>query len=310
MKPLSETSVTIVGLGLMGGSLAMALKPHVKAIQAIDTDQVTLDLAVNMGIVDRSAISLSGQTVTTDLVVLATPVRTIIELTHQLPEKFAQGCDVMDLGSTKLEIVRAMSALPDEFHTLGGHPMCGREISGFEAATDDLYREKTFVLCPTESTTPVLIERAHQIIEAIGAKPLHMTADLHDSMVGVTSHLPYILSALLMNQASDVAASDERLWSVTASGFRDTSRLSGSDPSMMVDILMTNRTNIIEQLARHRTMVKELEDLLLDDEDSTIKTLLDAVYEAHKNYQRFLRSQTTTRVINNTGHTHTRSTAS
>jgi prephenate dehydrogenase len=207
-------------------------------------------------------------------------VRTILRLLAQLPAARPDGCLVMDLGSTKAEICRAMEALPPSFQAIGGHPMCGRETAGFGAAAADLYRGQTFVLCENGRTTPQITAVAQEIIKTIGAKPLLLPPQTHDKMVAATSHLPYLVSAALMQTAA--AQNDEQLWQVSASGFRDTTRLAGSDPQMLLDILLTNRMEVLEQVDKLQGQIITIKKLLIQGDETA---LADWLAETRRQYE-------------------------
>jgi prephenate dehydrogenase len=170
---LEEVRVVIVGMGLMGGSLARALRPHVASIVGVDLDAATRDAALADGTVDAAHATLDTLALTPDdLLVLATPVGAILETIGRLPTITREGCMLIDLGSTKWDICRAMNVLPGWFQAIGGHPMCGREVSGFGESSADLYRDKTFILTPTVHTTPHLRDLALELVAAIGARPV------------------------------------------------------------------------------------------------------------------------------------------
>ena len=153
--------ICVVGLGLMGGSLALALRLAGRLaipqrpfhLTIVDNNPKTLNAALRLA--DVATDDLAAGVQQADLVVLATPVRTIVNVLNQLPKLRPDGCLVLDLGSSKADICRAMDSLPDAFQAIGGHPMCGREVAGFGAATPDLFRQQTFILCPTQRTTPI-----------------------------------------------------------------------------------------------------------------------------------------------------------
>src|SRR5690606_19870060 len=136
--------VTIVGCGLMGGSLALALRPHLHHLTLVDNNPANLTAAAPLADVVTSDFAAGVQDA--ELVILATPVRVILSLLEQLPQARPQGCFVLDLGSTKQAIGAALDTLPEPFQAIGGHPMCGKTQTGFAAATPDLYRGRTFVL--------------------------------------------------------------------------------------------------------------------------------------------------------------------
>jgi len=281
--------ICVVGLGLMGGSLALALRlarrlaipqrpfhltvvdknPQARAAAARIADSVSDDLALG---VEKA-----------DLVVLATPVRTIVNLLDQLPTLRPDGCMVLDLGSSKTDICQAMDNLPDTFQAIGGHPMCGREVAGFGAATPDLFRDQTFVLCPTQRTTARLEAIVQQLVTDLGANPVVLPPALHDSMVAVVSHLPYMVAAILMRNAAQLG--DARLWPVSSSGFRDTSRVSGTDPQMMLDILLTNKTAVLQQIAQYQTQLADVAALIEAHDEAQLLAWLNETQQAYWTYR-------------------------
>ncbi|MCO5179910.1 MAG: prephenate dehydrogenase/arogenate dehydrogenase family protein [Candidatus Promineofilum sp.] len=279
---LIDLRVGIVGLGLMGGSLALALRGRVARLTAIERQADVRQLALRGGIVSDATESLTPTPPSVDLLVLATPVRAIVDTCHSLPDLYPDGCAVMDLGSTKREIVAAMDALPPRFAAIGGHPMCGKETAGLASATADLYRDQTFLLCPSQRTTAAVETVALSLIDAIGAHPLRIAAADHDTAVAAVSHLPALLSAALMR-----VAADERLWPLGASGFRDTSRLAGSDARMMLDILLTNRKAVLEALRDYETELAAVRLALEDGDEAALAEWLAAAQVNYAAYRRF-----------------------
>jgi prephenate dehydrogenase len=256
----------------MGGSLALALRGKVGRLTAVDTHSATRQQALQQNLVEAVTADFALAVRDTDLIIFATPVRTILHLLAQLPALRPDGCLVMDIGSTKAGICAAMGDLPEQFAGIGGHPMCGKETAGLAAAVGDLYQAQTFILCRNGRTTPNIEMIAQEIIEAIGAKLLWLPPEEHDRLVAVVSHLPYLVAATLMHTA--VSLHDERVWPVSASGFRDTSRLAGSDPYMMRDILLTNKTAVLEQLAHYQAHLQEVTVLLQTADETALAAWL------------------------------------
>jgi prephenate dehydrogenase len=242
----SRAHVCIIGLGLMGGSLGMALRASraCRRVTGVARQSSTCDLALAMGAVDEATMDALPAVRQADIVVLATPVRTIARQVATIGQHMAPGALLMDMGSTKSEIVREMEKLPAHVQVIGGHPMCGKERAGIAVAEATLYQGKVFCLAPLERTSPEALALAHELVRAVGARPLVIDSKRHDALVAVTSHLPYLMAAALTATASQSAAIDPLTWQLAASGFRDTSRLAGSDVEMMLDILLTNRGNV------------------------------------------------------------------
>ncbi len=261
---LAETHITIAGFGLMGGSLALALRQKCAGVTAVDSDPATLEFARRNKLVNFATGDFTEGVARADLLVLATPVRTILAQLAQLAELPSSQSPlvILDIGSTKHEICAAMAALPDHFDPIGGHPMCGKETPGIDNAAAHLYATATFVLSPLERTTPATLGLAEELVKAIGARSLLLAPAQHDELVAITSHLPYLVSSSLMALALENANGDENLWSVTASGFRDTTRLAASDTRMMADIIETNRSAILAALRGEQVLLARMEAFL------------------------------------------------
>lgn len=283
---LKDAQVTIVGLGLMGGSLALALQSHVAALAAVEPDPQTRRLALERGIVQTASAALAEGLREADLVILATPVGAILNIIQELPRLRADGCYLLDVGSTKAAICAAMDRLPKPFAAVGGHPMCGKETAGLAFADASLYQRQTFVLCPTTRTTESIWRLAQAVIEKIGALSLSLPPEVHDQRVALLSHLPYLVAANLMRLAAAKAGDDAQYWAVSAAGFRDTSRLAGSDAAMMLDIIETNRDAILHELRRFAAQTGELIRLVESDDSTRLQAWLRATQEEHVRYRR------------------------
>lgn len=276
---LSDCRVTIVGLGLMGGSLGLALmgEQACQEVTGVARRGETLRRAVEWGAIQWGTLDLVEGVKDADLVILATPVRTIIDLLGRISPHLKEGAVVMDLGSTKAAVARAMAVLPSRLQPVGGHPMCGRERAGIEAAEPDLYRGATFVLTPLERTSGEALSLAQDLVEAVGARPLILDPETHDGLVATTSHLPYLLAVALMGTLGEIGAKDERVYRLAAGGFRDTSRLASSEVTMMLDILLTNRSQICQKADLFcRSLTHLLSALQKEDEEILQQILIRA----------------------------------
>lgn len=281
---VEEARITIVGLGLMGGSLAAALKARYprQHVSGVARRADAAQRAVERGLVDRAATELAPAVAEADIIVLAAPVRAILELLPQVGQLAKPGCLVMDLGSTKAAITRAMSKLPGHVQPVGGHPMCGKETSGLDAAEPGLYQGRTFVLTPLERTSAEALSLATDLVEALGGRPLLLDAERHDRLVATISHLPYLLACGLVGTAEQASQGEDDLWPLAASGFRDTSRLAASDVTMMLDILLTNREMVLEALNMCQGNLHRLADLVSKGEPEGLRTVLTGIRERRK----------------------------
>jgi len=266
---LRDSTVGIFGLGLMGGSLAMRLKGQCARLIGFDSHLPTLELALSKKIIDLAESDSATCLPQMDSLILATPVPAIINILQQLPSLMPNPCIIMDLGSTKMDILREMNDLPSRFDVIGGHPICGKEKLGLENADADLYQNAPFVITPLARTTSRAKSAAKQIISAIGANLIEMTAEEHDRILASTSHLPFLV-------ASTLSRSTPRDFTpLIGPGFRSTSRLAGTPSHMMMGILKSNRENVLNAIQSFRYALTELESALQDENYSQLELLLN-----------------------------------
>ena len=278
---LQDATIAIVGLGLMGGSLALALKGKCGALVGIDSDEATVRLALAKQIVDQADSDAANLLPRADLIVLATPVPTIIDFLQRLPALTQKSCIILDLGSTKKDILQAMSALPLNFDPVGGHPICGKEKLGLENAVANLYQDAPFVLTALERTTPRAMSAVEQIISTIGARIINMTAEEHDRILASTSHLPYLVSSAL------ALATPTEYQSLVGTGFKSTSRLAGTPSQMTMGILRSNRENILHAIQAFHKSLDQIEAALLNENDGQLEFLLN---QSRSSYQSLVSS--------------------
>ena len=266
---LRDSIVGIFGLGLMGGSLAMSLKGKCARLIGFDSHPPTLELALSKKIIDQAESDSATFLAKLDILIIATPIPSILNLIQQLPSFISSPCIVMDIGSTKREIFQAMSTLPENFDPIGGHPICGKEKLGLENADVNLYQKAPFVVTPLERTTERAKSTAQQIISAIGANLIEMTAEEHDCILASTSHLPFLIaSSLAHSTPHDFAA-------LIGPGFRSTSRLAGTPSHMMMGILKSNRDNVLKAIQTFHTSLNEIESALQSENYSQLELLLN-----------------------------------
>lgn len=277
MKPLPEAQVTIVGLGLMGGSLAEALKGKCKRVVGVARRPESIDKALERDIIDWGTSDLAEGVREADIVILATPVRVILRQISQIGPLLPEGCLLMDLGSTKVKVVEAMAELPEHVQPLGGHPMCGKEKSGLAAAEATIYEGATFILTPLPRTSEEALTLAQELARAAGSEPLLLEAERQDFLVGTVSHLPYLMACALVATADATTSADPAAWKIVAGGYRDTSRVAGSDVSMMIDILLTNRDEVLKALDVLQDNLEELTQLVSSGDAEKMRPVLSKI---------------------------------
>lgn len=271
---LQDATIGIFGLGLMGGSLALALHGQCAHLIGFDSHPATLELARSKRAVDRAERSSvfqegEGSGLRLDLLILATPVPAIIDILEQLPSFINYPCIVMDIGSTKRDILAAMSRLPKNFDPIGGHPVCGKEKLGLEHAEAALFQGAPFVVAPLQRTTQRAKSAAKQIVSAVGAKYMEMTAEDHDRILASTSHLPFLISSALAH------ATPKEFSPLLGTGFRSTSRLAGTPAHMMLGVLQSNKDNILNSIQQFRNSLCEIESALQNEDAAELEGILN-----------------------------------
>lgn len=266
---LKKAKIAIVGLGLMGGSLALALKGKCAALYGVDSDSDTVKLALDEKVVNKAHRDPSALLPQADAIVVATPIPALLDWIGQLPLLIQSSCIVLDLGSTKAEIVAAMSALPERFEALGGHPICGKEKGSLKNADRNLYQNAPFVLTACSRTTPRARIAGEQIVQAVHARPIWMEAAVHDRFLAFSSHLPFLISsALVLSAPAEISA-------LVGPGFRSVARLAETPFSMMLGVLQTNRQNVLDAIHHFQTQLSLLEGALSAGRDEVMASSLE-----------------------------------
>lgn len=273
---LQDSRIAIIGLGLMGGSLALALKGKCAALYGLDSDPATLELALAKQVVDEADSDPATLLPRADLLILATPVAAILDLLQKLPSLAQNPCIVLDLGSTKTDILAAMAVLPPRFDPIGGHPICGKEKLGLENATGDLYQGAPFIVTSLARTTRRANSAVEQIISTLGARLIEMTAADHDRALASTSHLPFLLSSAL------AISTPPEFGSFVGTGFRSTSRLAGTPAHMTLGILQSNRANVLAAIRTFRNSLHQIESALQNENYSQLERILNQSRAAYQ----------------------------
>ncbi len=271
--------ITIIGVGMLGGSFGMAVRKAGAAelVAGVDLDRATLDRARERGAIDAGYLDPAEGVAGADLVVLAAPVRSILEMLPGLAPLLGRETILFDLGSTKEAIVSAVAGLAGIRRYVGGHPMAGTEHAGIEYADDGLLREATFALVPPSGVDEGAVELLTDLVRRIGARPVVISAERHDRIVSVTSHLPYLLSVVLALAAENLAREESRTGEFAASGYRDTTRLAASNVRVMADICLSNRGPLLRAVEEARRLLDGLaEQIEQGNETELVRMLTEA----------------------------------
>ncbi|HET7731715.1 MAG TPA: prephenate dehydrogenase/arogenate dehydrogenase family protein [Usitatibacter sp.] len=275
MKRLKR--VTVVGVGLIGGSLAMALRRSgvASSVVGVDRDAQALERAVAMGVIDSAAASPAEGARGADLVVAAVPVRAMGSVLREAGRALEPGAAITDVGSTKGEVVRiAREELRGAFpRFVPGHPIAGRETSGVEASAADLFKGARIVLTPSAETAPDALEIVRGCWEAAGGKVSVLDPATHDRIFAAVSHLPHLLSFALVSEIASRPDAAELL-GFAAGGFRDFTRIAASSPEMWRDIALQNREALLAEIDRYGARLAVFRELVARGEGPGLERLM------------------------------------
>jgi len=260
--------ITIIGVGLIGGSLALALKERnlAKAVFGYGRDQTRLEEAQKSNVIDAFSTNIKEAIDEANIIVIATPVGTFKDILHQIEPLISSNVIITDVGSTKSDIVNIVNdVLRDNSSCfIPAHPIAGKERSGFEVSDSKLYDGKKVIITPQETNSPESIDVIDQMWKNVGADVDFMSAESHDNLLGMTSHLPHMLAFSLVNYLVD---QNPNASIYAGGGFKDFSRIASGDAIMWRDICLQNKNQIMNHLKGYQST---LDDLLeaINDEDS------------------------------------------
>lgn len=266
-------TISIIGLGLIGGSLGMRLYPH-HHILGHDLMKRSMEEAVERKAI-HEALSFDDAVAKADLVILAAPLSKIPELVERAAPFLKPGAVLTDVGSTKSKICAAMRTHLKPGQFVGGHPMAGTEHRGIKNAQIDLFDEKTFALTPESPEEEEAAKKVKELFKAIPLTWVSLSADEHDLTVAYTSHLPYLMSVLIARASMGATKNLPHLREMMGSGFKDTTRLAGQNPTLGRDLCLSNNQNLQTAIAQLRYSLSQVEWLLENESRSALELLLE-----------------------------------
>ena len=266
-------------MGLIGGSVALALKKANQGtprIIGVGRNNASLQTALDLGVIDEVSHNNAEAIQDADMVLIATPVAQTPDILRTIKPYLSKHTIITDAGSTKSDILSYAHDILGELSTqfVGGHPIAGAEKSGVSAASNDLFRNKNVVLTPTKNTSQLAIDSVQQLWTSCGATVSLMSADSHDSIFAAVSHLPHLLAFALVNNLASRPNADQ-LFRFAASGFRDFTRIAGSNPEMWRDISLANKSALLNEISAYQDEIGKLKILLQNEDSVALKTLFE-----------------------------------
>lgn len=281
---MNSSGITIIGLGLIGGSLAKAFRrtnPNF-TIKGVDTNRDNLRMALEEGSIDLAAERMEEMIPGSGVVFLCTPVSRIPGLLKTLSRTAEPGTIITDAGSIKSGIMKAAEqALPNDVFFIGGHPMAGAERSGYSAGIPHLFENAYYILTPLPDTPPWAVKHLENLIASTGALPLVLDPLTHDRSVGAVSHLPHIVAAALVHAVRMADDPEHLIKKLAAGGFKDITRIASSNPKMWQDICLSNKEQILPLLSNTIRILHEFGKSLEQNKDEDIL----AFYEQAKTFR-------------------------
>ncbi|WP_338817791.1 hypothetical protein MTCOM_13080 [Moorella thermoacetica] len=269
--------VAILGLGLIGGSLGLALRKRgVKEVAGYDRHPETIEAALTLGAINRPAADPATAVQGAQVVILAVPVGALGSLAGSIVPFLDPEAIVTDTGSVKGAVVRDLEAIfRDRARYVGGHPMAGSERAGIAAADGYLLENAVYVLTPTPATDTRALKSLEGLFQSLGSRVITLDPEEHDLIVAGVSHLPHFLAVSLVQAAGELAREHPLALMLAAGGFRDTTRIAGGDPVMWRDIFLYNREAILALLKSWRCQIDALEEMIRAGDATGLETVLN-----------------------------------
>ncbi|MGL4344221.1 MAG: prephenate dehydrogenase/arogenate dehydrogenase family protein [Cellulosilyticaceae bacterium] len=284
--------IGIIGFGLIGGSIAKALKKNNaqhSTIIGYDHDKSSLELALSEGVLDQIATNTTTDFAGCNVIFIGTPVSSIPSIIKELIPYVGKDCIVTDIGSTKLEIVEEVQRIISEsqkpLYFLGGHPMVGSEKSGYQHAVSHLFENAYYILTPTSDTPDFIVFILQKLIERLGAIPLLLAPSYHDFATATVSHLPHIIASGLVHLVKDNDGSSRHLHTLAAGGFKDITRIASSNPTIWHNICISNKQQIQKVFGKYLDILNQFNDALSSEDDNAIYTFFDTARAYRDTFQ-------------------------
>lgn len=282
----SFKKITIIGLGLIGGSIGLALKRAGSTAQLIGAarTQKTLDVALERNLVERVEIDIVKSVEGADLIILATPLSSFKKIILEVSHNLKPGCIVTDTGSSKLKVIEELSnIIPMGVSFIPGHPIAGTELSGPEAGFAELFDDRWCVLTPTEDTNKDALNSIRLFWEELGSKVEIMNPEHHDRVLAITSHIPHLIAYNIVGTANNLTnVTNKEVVKYSAGGFRDFTRIAASDPKMWRDVFLYNDEAVLEMLSFFSKDLMKLKKAIEEKDSDLLQTFFENTREVRK----------------------------
>lgn len=281
-------NVSIIGLGLIGGSLGMAIrnKGLAEKVIGIPRREETIGQAIKKEAIDEGTLDPVEGTQNADIIFVCTPINLIVSTIQKIQGKLKKGAIITDVGSSKGRIVEEIEKkIPAGVHFIGGHPMAGSDRFGIGAAHTFLFENANWILTPTVRTDKAALQKLTVFLKAVGAKVQDIAPDEHDLMVAGISHLPLMAAIALVRTVAEMKEHRDKMLELAATGFRDSTRIASGHPALARDMCATNKEMILKMIEKFKASLEHIEQLIkkgnlgdLESEFGRVKKLRDSIY--------------------------------
>ena len=274
--------IAIIGVGLIGGSIGLALKACSLAgeikIVGVPRREETIQTAIKMGAIDEGTTNPKDGVEDADVIFICTPIHLILPILREIAPNLKEGAIVTDVGSSKGKIVfEAERVMPNGRYFVGGHPMAGKEKVKLEEAEASLFKGRAYVLTRTSKTSKKALDRLKEIVKQMNGQIIEMEPKLHDLAVAGISHMPLAVAAALVHTVEVSEKGRDEMMKCAASGFRDTTRIASGDPILGVDMFTTNKEAVLKMLSAFKRSLSRIENLIKDGDPGKIEKELEII---------------------------------
>ncbi len=261
---MEDKKIAVIGLGLIGGSLAKALRFRLgfKDIIAVDSSRASLDAALKEGVISSGYTEINNELSQCNIIFICTHVRIAVKYIEEISRIVRPGTIITDSASTKEEILNFANSLPHPVSFIGGHPMAGSEKAGYSSGSAHMFENAYYILCPGVNSSPEDIRIISDIITGIGAIPVIADSAEHDRITGTISHLPHVVAAALVNLVMESDTKDAKMQQLAAGGFRDLTRIASSNPGLWENIVLSNRHQLLDILKKYIGLLEDFKEQL------------------------------------------------
>lgn len=283
---MKHKKISIIGLGLIGGSLAKVFHERlgINDITAVDKNIASINEAVHDNVICRGFCEINEHVLNSDIIFICTPVRHTIEYIDIIAKHAKHECIVTDTGSTKSEIINYVNKIPNPPCFIGGHPMAGSEKTGYSAGYSHLFENAYYVLTPCKNTTQTAMDLMIELIKAIGAIPVILDASEHDMATAGISHVPHIIASALVNMVKNEDSSGGKMQLLAAGGFKDITRIASSNPQMWESIVLSNRERIEKILDSYIKQIETFKNYMINDNAEEVYSFFESARQYRNSF--------------------------